>query len=81
MTKTQEAIEKLNTAQRKAIKYLVMGKPTAVAKRKGWFYTDAKCRKDTSQVLCVNGLVQIDVWGERFVVKPTGMGKRVAKAL
>lgn len=81
MTKTQEAIEKLNPTQKKAIKYLVRGKPTPVNGRKGWFYSNAKCRKDSAQRLCVVGLVQIDVWGERFIMKPTGMGKRVAKAL
>ncbi len=81
MTKTQQAIEQLNLAQRKAIKYLVEGAPLTVAKRKGWFHTDARCRKDTAQVLCVRGLVQIDTVDSCFVVKPTGMGKRVAKAL
>lgn len=81
MTKTQQAIEQLNKVQKKAIKWIVKGAAVPVDKRKGWFYTDARCRKDTSQVLCVNGLVQIDVLDSSFIVKPTALGTRVAKAL
>ena len=81
MSKTTDAIEELNPAQKKAIKNLCNSKLEAVEKRRGWFYTGAKCRKDTSQVLCVNGLVEMDDIGGHAVVKPTAMGRRVGKAL
>jgi hypothetical protein len=81
MTKTEQALEQLNKVQKKAIKWLVNGAAVPVDKRKGWFHTDARCRKDTAQVLCVNGLVQIDMLDSNFIVKPTALGTRVAKAL
>jgi hypothetical protein len=81
MTKTQKIVEVLNGAQRTAIVSLCGELLSPVPKRKAWYYTDSRCRKDTSQVLCVNGLCQIDELGGKTVVTPTGMGKRVAKYL
>lgn len=87
MTKTQQAIEALNKTQKAAIKFVGTDrsprkKPQRIdAGRKGWFRTGAACRKDTAQVLCNLGLVQIDQLDGHCIVKPTALGKRVAGAL
>jgi hypothetical protein len=79
MSKTTDAIEQLNDAQKKAIKNLCNGKLESCTK--AWFFTGAKCRKDTSEVLSEHGLVETGFVDNRPVVKATGMGRRVGKAL
>lgn len=88
MTKTQQVIEQLNDAQKRAIKYICAAPGTRgtkarveAPKRNGWYQTDAKCRKDTAQVLCSLGLVKIDELSGHAIVKPTALGNRVATAL
>jgi hypothetical protein len=76
MSKTTDIIDQLSTAQKRAISHLSKGELDPATK-KGWYYTDGKCRLNSARVLEQHGLVEID----EQKIKATAMGKRVGKAL
>jgi len=82
MSKTTDAIEELNDTQKKAIKALCNGELDEATK-KGWSYTGRKFHGKTVDVMHSKGLVYCDVDDSvnRYMVKPTSLGRRVGKAL
>lgn len=79
MSKTSEAVDDLNEAQKEALRKLCNDEMEP-AEKKGWFYPGKSVR--TSDPLQRAGLVERD-WddGGKTMVKPTALGRRVGKSL